>query len=127
MGLKSFHFWVKVMSVWEIDKEMAKHGIVNPLDLTEFDGWVNDATRRDINSIIDKYDGRVFGLKFWDWKILKGNDLRDVGNFEVDLVFTEEQMEEVKEIIDKYRNRKINDMDIIDELLNRALYVAMWV
>ena len=120
-------FWVKVMSVWEIDKEMVKHRIVNPLDLTEFDSWVNEATRKDINSIVDKYGDGVFGLEFWKWTILKGEKLRDVCNFGVDLIFKEEQLEEVKSLISKYENREIDNREIVDKLFDMALYIAVWV
>ena len=120
-------FWVKIMSVWEIDKEMAKHRIVNPLDLTEFDSWVNEATRKDINSIIDRYGDGVFGLKMWKWDVLRGKELRDVGNFEVDLVFRKDRMERVKNLISKYENREIDERKIVDELFDQALYVATWV
>jgi len=112
---------------WEIDREMTRHRVVNPFELTEFDSWVNEATRKDINSIIDKYGDGVFGLKFWKWTILKRKNLCDVCNFGVDLIFKEEQLEEVKSIISKYENREIDNREIVDKLFDMALYIAVWV
>jgi len=120
--------------VWEIDKEMAKRGVVNPFELTEFDSWVNEATRKDINSLVDKFGNNVFGLKFWDWIILKGNELRNICNFGVDIVFLKKDLEKVKEAIEEYRksvekkgwNQKL-DKQIVDKLFSLALYSAMWV
>jgi len=112
------------MPVWEIDRKMAEHG-VSVLDLTEFDQWVNEATRKDINRIISESD--VFGLKFWTWDILERHELKNAGNFDVDVILRKEDKEKVLELIGQYKNRKITAKEIVDAIFDMAIYVCTWV
>ena len=118
--------------LWEIDKQMLRHRVTNPFELTEFDQWVNDATRKDINSLVER--GEVFGLKFWSWKIVEGEQLKDAKNFEIDLVFRKKDMDRVKQIIEDYESSKKENgatydlqRSVIDKLFDLAIYTAMWV
>ena len=44
-------------------EEIKEHRINSLFDLQETDQWVNDATRKEINWILDNYnDGRIFGV-----------------------------------------------------------------
>jgi len=68
-----------------LTSEMKKRGIRSPFDLREDDQWVNDSTRQDIEAIAKQ--GPVFGLKHWTWEKFRGDQLKDVKNFEFDLLF----------------------------------------
>jgi len=57
---------------------MKEHGISNPWNLTEFDQWVNDATRKDINDAVELNNGQVFGLKIWTWREIEAEHLKEV-------------------------------------------------
>jgi len=109
-----------------IDKALARHN-VSPFDLTEFDQWVNDATRKDVKEIAASC--RVFGLKIWDYEIIEGEALRSgpVYNFSVDLLFFEDKRKLVKALMDRYKRGEMDDMKFIHQLFDEALYVCMWV
>jgi hypothetical protein len=113
----------KTQEDWEIDKEMDKRGIVNPIDLEETDTWVNSATRRDIRKILKKYNNKVFGLKFWSWEVVEGEKLKNVGTFEIDLIFRNEDKEKVFE---KIKNEK-DAYKLVLALFDMALYSCSWV
>jgi len=110
---------------------MRAHGITNPWDLTEFDQWVNDATRTDIETIAKKHNYKVFGLKLWrEWKKIRGKDLVGARNFSVDLIFKNEDEAKVDEFISKYRKRKWtmkSAKEIVDQLVELALMLCTWV
>ena len=110
---------------WEIDKEMDERGILNPLDLTEFDSWVNKATRRDINKIIEKH--KAFGLKVWEYEIIPPEKLKNAPTFSVDLIFLEKDREKVLELIQKHKNHEIDDYDFVKKLFEIAFYSCTWV
>jgi len=110
--------------VWEIDRKLMEHG-KTPLDVTEFDQWVNEATRKDINKIVSEKD--VFGLKFWTWDILERNELKNVGNFGVDVILKRRDREKILELIEKYKNGKISAREIVDIIFDMAVYVCEWV
>ena len=113
---------------------MKKRGIRSPWDLTEFDmEWVNPATRKDIQEVSEKHEGKVFGLKFWDWTILRGKELLDCYNFGVSLIFKDEDEAKVKKIIEDYeaeKNKKWStgiDRKIVDTLHDLAVDSCTWV
>ncbi|MCW4008516.1 MAG: hypothetical protein NWF09_07520 [Candidatus Bathyarchaeota archaeon] len=99
----------------------------NIFELTEFDQWVNDATRACINKILDKYKNEVFGIEFWSWHILCGEQLRDANNFSVDVIFKNCDFDKVKNAIINYEKKKINNAKVIDTLFNDAVFVCTWV
>ena len=113
--------------VSELAKRMIEHGVVSPFDLTEFDQWVNDATRKDIENVARKHDFKVFGLKFWSWKKKRGRELIGARNFEVDLIFREEDEEKVDELIGKYEQGKIDSVSIVNKLFDLAIEACTWV
>ena len=112
--------------VSELARSMSERG-VSPFDLTEFDQWVNDATRTDIENVGRKHDFKVFGLKFWSWTKKRGRELLDVKNFEVDLIFRDEDETKVDEIIRKYERGEIDAKKAVDELFDLAVMDCMWV
>jgi len=124
---------------WEIDKEMRKLGIRDPCDITEYHQSLNDATRRDINGLLDRYGGKIIGLELWSFRILRGEELRNVCNFGVSYIFREEQEGEIRRAVEEYRRkqeelRKIGcafDVESTAEFLERlrrlALYDCLWV
>jgi len=109
----------------EITKEMIKRR-ANPFDLTEFDQWVNEATRKDIKRIVRERKD-VFGLKFWDWKILEGEELENAGNFSVDVILDKKDKRKVLELIEKYEKGEITDREIVDRIFDLAIYDCLWV
>jgi hypothetical protein len=109
---------------------MKAHGIRNPWDLTEFDQWVNDATRKDINSIAEQQNYEVFGLEMWTWKKIRGKALVDTLNFSVDLIFKNQDEPKVDTFIQRHKRRKWTmkkDKWLIDELFKIALMTCTWV
>jgi len=88
---------------------MADHGITDPFDLTEFDQWVNDATRKDIETTARQNNFEVFGLHMWKpWTKIRGKDLTTVPpvyNFSVGLIFKNSDEPKVDEIIKNYEQK----------------------
>lgn len=110
--------------IGKLDEHLAKNKI-NPFYLTEFDQWVNDLTREDINDIIEKYE--VFGVDTFDYKIIEKDELRNAPNFSVNLIFLEEDRDKVVELIEKYRRGEIDIGEIAKKLVDMAFYVCEWV
>jgi len=124
---------------------MKAHGITNPWDLTEFDQWVNDATRADIATTAEQHNYEVFGLELWgEWKKIRGRDLVGALNFSVDLIFKNTDEAKVDKLIAEYdeQTRKkwstkkyaaavacISDATkkLVDQLFELALTSCTWV
>jgi len=110
---------------------MKEHGISNPWNLTEYDQWVNDATRKDIKDIVERNNGQVFGLKIWSWKEIEAEHLKEVCNFDVDLIFKNEQRTQVRELIAAYKKRTTwsmkADKQLVDQLFDLAILSCTWV
>ena len=114
---------------------MKARGITNPWDLTEFDQWVNDATRKDIEKIVAaQQDWKVFGLEMWrEWEKTRGRDLQGALNFSVDYIFKNEAEAKVDALIQQYKkaaeeNRSTRlDSGIVDKLSKLAIHVCWWV
>ena len=111
----------------EFKKEMKRLGIWNPFDATEFDTSLNDAIRRDINNILRDYGDGVFGLKLWDFRFLRAGELKDAGNFSVDLIFLEKDRPKVEELVEAYKAGKINNEVFAKNICDLAIYVCWWV
>jgi len=115
----------------ELAKQMKEHGISNPWNLTEFDQWVNDATRKDINDAVERNNGQVFGLKIWSWKEIEAENLKDICNFDVDLIFKNKHRTKVRKWIEAYKKRKAwsikADKQLVDKLFDRAILYCTWV
>jgi len=118
----------------ELVKQMKAHGITNPWDLTEFDQWVNDATRKDIETVAKQHNYQVFGLKLWrEWEKTRGKALVGCLNFSVDLIFKNEDEPKIDELINSYQKQveaewstKV-DKKIVDDLFSLALMSCTWV
>ena len=98
-------------------------------DLTEFDQWANDATRKDINILISQ-NPNVFGLKMWEWSKIAGLDLKDSLNFSVDLILKNEDEQRVNQLISEYKNsswKMEKDKKLVDALFDLAVYSCTWV
>lgn len=112
---------------------MKAHGITNPWDLTEFDQWVNDATRKDIETTAEQHNYEVFGLEMWQWKKIRGRDLVGALNFSISLIFKNEDEPKVDQIINKYKEESEKnwsmklDMKTVDDLHALALMSCTWV
>jgi len=107
---------------------MKERGIRSPWDLREDDQWVNDATRQDIEAIeaLAK-QGPLFGLKFWTWEKFRGDQLKDVKNFELDLLFKVEDEPKVDEAIRLHAANPSLCRTIVDRLSDLAVYSCLWV
>jgi hypothetical protein len=109
------------MSESELGRQMKEHGITDPFDLTEFDQWVNDATRKDIRTVAEKHNYEVFGIHFWGtWTKTRGKDLLDANNFSVDLLFKNADEAQVDEIIQRYEKKAVGHE--WDKFLRRLTY-----
>ncbi len=88
---------------------MKDHGITDPWNLTEFDQWVNDATRVDIETVAKQNNFEVFGLHMWKpWTKIRSKDLTTIPptyNFSVDLIFKNSDEPKVDEIIKNYEEK----------------------
>jgi len=109
----------------ELIKQMILRG-TSPFDLTEFDQWVNDATRKDIESLL-KENNNVFGLKMWTWEKIPAERLDGICNFGVNLIFKKEDEEKVDILIEEYKQGKKKEIDIVDDLFKLAVYDCLWV
>jgi len=115
---------------------MIAHGVRNPWDLTEFDQWVNDATRKDIATVALQHNCEVFGLHMWDpWTKIRGRALVDtlVLNFSVSLIFKNEDEPKVDQLISEYKKAiekqwsMAVDRKLVDKLHKIALMSCTWV
>jgi len=112
----------------KLEEEMKRRGISNPLELTEADQWVNDATREDIKAIVERGGGCVFGLKMWKWEIVPAETLlKGVRNFGVDLIFRERDREKVMEIIEEWKKGLMDAKAVVDKLFDLAIMSCTWV
>jgi len=114
-----------------IIEEMRKRG-VTPIDLTEFDQWVNDAIREDINCLV-KEEKEVFGLKVWTYEIIPAEKLINCSNFAVDCIFRNEDKDKILKIIAEYREKEKEGFDIkavekfLDDIFQHVIYACYWV
>jgi len=117
---------------------MKAHGITDPENLTEFDQWVNDATRVDIENIVKGHNAEVFGIHTWKpWKKTKGKNLIGTCNFSVDYIFKNTDEQAVDKIIAKYEekakgkewNKELSKLSwkTVTALNNLALDSCLWV
>ncbi len=113
----------------ELAKQMRAHGIKSSWNLTEFDQWVNDATRRDIENLLAE-NKQVFGLKMWIWETIEAENLKGICNFGVDLIFRNEDRQKVKDLIEGYKHQKwsmLNAKKLVDKLFDLAIMSCTWV
>ena len=113
---------------FKIDEALEKHNIAMS-NITEFDTWVNDATREDINIIVEKQD--VFGLKLWSYKIIARDKLKDICNFGVTFIFKIKYMSKIIKYINGYKKYKEFDMarssKFVSNIIDLAVYACLWV
>ena len=116
-------------------EECKSHNVNNLHELKETDGWVNDATRREINWILDT-QGDVFGLtegENGNWHAVEPCDLRDAKNFSVKVIFRESKRDKIASIVQEYNcNRPYKfDMDymalFIKNIFDMSMYSCIWV
>lgn len=114
---------------YKIDEELKKHGIKSIFDLTEFDQWVNKATREDINSIIEKQ--KVFGLKLWEYEIIEREQLDNICNFGVNYIFKIMDRNKILKLVNDYKRKKDfkvqNTMKFVNILSKLSIYYCHWV
>jgi hypothetical protein len=113
---------------------MQAHGISDPFDLTEFDQWVNDATRKDVGTIAAQHGWKVFGLKMWrEWEKIRGKDLQGALNFSIDYVFKNEDEAKIDALIQKYEKAAEEswsaklDSKTVDKISKLAILCCWWV
>jgi hypothetical protein len=110
----------------KVIEAMKEHGIRSPYDLTEFDQWVNEAQRADINDLLkERGEEKVFGLKLNPLTWIPGAKLKDMCNFGVDYIFDEDDYHNVELAIYKYMEK--NYSRFLDELAFFALDCCLWV
>ena len=114
----------------ELAREMKERDITNIWELTEFDQWVNDATRKDIENTVEKEGGDVFGLKVWSWEMLPAEKLKGICNFGIDLVFRNKDRAKVLKLIDEEAKKPFSmaaTKKLVDKLFKLAILSCMWV
>jgi hypothetical protein len=109
------------------EKEMIKRGIKNYFELTEFDTWVNEIEREVINKLLKEYENKLFGLVLWEFKFLESFELKNVLNFGVNYIFKLKDKEKVLNLIKEYQDKKIKDIDFLNQLSDLAVYIPLWV
>jgi len=109
-----------------IAKEMIKNNIKSIMDIDEHNAWINDATMKDIDEIC-KYNKDVFGLKFWDFKIIDHDRLKYPKVFSVDLIFCTDDKQIVFDYIDRYEKYEISSKELVDKLFSLAIYIPVFV
>lgn len=116
----------------ELCKEMISHH-VNGTELREDQFWVNDATRKDLQSIAEKNNFDIFGLKCWrDWKVTEAKKLGEAFNFQVDYVFVNSDKAKVDAIIATYEREIAKGYsskvtwDCVNALAELALMECVW-
>jgi len=116
----------------ELIGEMKRRGIKNLWEFTEFDTWINDAERKDINSILSTKK-EVFGLKLWDMKILEADQLKNASNFGVDYLFLKKDKERVMKLVKEYQEKEKQEwsMKLVSDFVNRlsklSVHECIWV
>ena len=113
--------------------EEMKQRNANFYDLQETDQWVNEATRSEINYILDH--NKVFGVNQGDngYHFVEPCKLRDSKNFSVKLLFKEDKREEITIIIQNYNCAKVEDFNMnmlaefIKNLFDNSCYCCIWV
>lgn len=116
----------------ELCKEMIKHH-VDGTELREDQFYINDATRKDLQSIAEKNNFEVFGLKCWrGWQITEAKKLGESFNFQVDYVFSNQDKDKVYQIILTYEKEiskgyssKVT-WDCVNALSELALMECVW-
>jgi len=110
-----------------VAKAMIEHGTNSIFDISEHDQWINDAQREDINELLDKRgEKKVFGLKLNPLEVIPGSKLRNICNFGVDYVFSNEDGEPIRVGLAMYENKE-NYGKLLDALEKLALESCMWV
>lgn len=93
---------------------------------------INGKTRSDIIEIIEERNNNIFGLKLYNLDIIEDLENTKLYNFSVDMLFKNENKEEVKKYIDWYNKNKndINYQDLYLKLLEKlediSIYNCVW-
>jgi len=110
-----------------VAKALAEHRVRSIYDISEFDNWINVAQRKDINELLDKRgEENVFGLKLNPLGVIPGSKLRDICNFGVDYVFSNEEGVPIRVGLAMYENKE-NYVKMLDALDKLALETCIWV
>jgi len=114
---------------FEIDKEFRRLGIT-PEQACEFDKSLNDATRRDINSFVSEYGNNIMGL-YWgdddDFRIMRGEELRDAKNSSVHYLFKANDLEKVRDVVRAYTEEHEEPKRLLNEIEKISVYYCFWV
>ena len=114
---------------FEIDKEFRRLGIT-PDQACEFDKSLNDATRRDINSFVSEYGNNIMGL-YWgdddDFRIMRGEELRDAENFSVHYLFKANDLKRIENAIRAYTEEHEEPERLLSEIEKISVYYCFWV
>ena len=112
-------------------EEAKKHGVNSFYDLKETDDWVNDATRKEINWILN--NKKVFGVNEGQngYHFIETYELRDARNFSVKLLFDESKRNKIAEIVQSHNCQTGFNMDLLAKfikiLFDNSCYVCTWV
>jgi len=114
---------------FEIDKEFRRLEIT-PEQACEFDKSVNDATRRDISRFVNEYGDNIMGIHWGDdddFRIMRGEELRDAKNSSVHYLFKANDLEKVRNVIRAYREEHEEPERLLSEIEKISVYYCFWV
>jgi len=110
---------------FEIDREFERLGIT-PFQATEFDQSLNDATRHDINRFVDEYGDDIMGISLWDFKLMRGEELRDALTSSVSYLFKADDLGRVISAIHAYKKNK-DTIAFLNAIEAISIYCCFWV
>jgi len=110
---------------FEINREFERLGIT-PFQATEFDQSLNDATRYDINRFVEEYGDDIMGISLWDFKLMRGEELRDALTTSVSYLFKADDLGRVISAICAYEKNK-DTMAFLNEIEAISIYCCFWV
>jgi hypothetical protein len=99
---------------------------VSIFELTEFDQWVNEATREDLRMLYDLTNGDIFAIDYDLKEIIEDKDMiLNAKNFSIRAIYLNKDKEKVKELLKK--RDKIDLRKFLDKILGLSVYCCLWV
>jgi hypothetical protein len=99
---------------------------VSIFDITEFDQWVNEATKEDLKVLYELTNGDIFAVDYDLKEIIEDKDMiLNAKTFSIRAIYLNKDKEKVKELL-----RKRDKMDLknfINKILDIAIYCCLWV
>lgn len=99
---------------------------VGIFDITEFDQWVNEATREDLRMLYDLTNGDIFAIDYDLKEIIEDKEMiLNAGNFSIRAIYLNKDKEKVKELLEK--KDKMDLRKFLNRILGLSVYCCLWV